>query len=118
MSALTFQIPGLDRIRTRFVDLLDTRKTSIAEHALAAWDAGSAEEINTHLEQARTILHQIAGTAGTVGFAELGASAQQCEARIIAHLEGPSADLAICPGEIIWLIDTFVESCDLRGNRA
>lgn len=111
MSALALELPGLDRIRQHFVALLEDRKTSIAQHALAAWDGETVEDINSNLEQARTILHQISGTAGTLGFAELGVSAQRCEAQIIAHLEGPYADLAICPGEIVWCIDAFVEAC-------
>lgn len=111
MNALALEMPGLDRIRDRFVDLLEERKTRIAQHALAAWDGETAEEINANLEQARSLLHQIAGTAGTVGYPDLGTCAQQCEAQIIAHLEGPYADLAVCPGEIIWRIDGFVECC-------
>lgn len=112
MNALAFEMPGLDRIRHRFLDLLDERKVLIAQHALAAWDGETAEQINSNLESARSILHQIAGTAGTVGYPELGVTAQHCEAQIIAHLEGDYADLAVCPGEIIWFIDTFVEACD------
>jgi hypothetical protein len=105
------QMPGLDRIRLRFVELLHDRKAEIAHYALAAWDGETAEDINQNLENARGILHQISGTAGTVGYPELGQTAQQCEAQIIAHLEGDYADLAICPGDIIWFIDTFVEAC-------
>lgn len=112
MNALAYEMPGLDRIRTRFLEMLPDRKVLIAQHALAAWDGETVEVINENLEQARSILHQIAGTAGTVGFSELGLTAQHCEAQIIAHLEGDYADLAICPGEIIWFIDTFVEACD------
>lgn len=112
MNALAHQMPGMNRIRARFVELLDDRKSNIARHALAAWDGESLDVINGNLEKARNILHQIAGTAGTVGHPDLGTIAQQCEAQIIAHLEGPYADLAICPGEIIWRIDTFVEACD------
>jgi HPt (histidine-containing phosphotransfer) domain-containing protein len=111
MSALAVEMPGLDRIRDRFVDLLEDRKVLIAQHALAAWDSETAEDINANLEDARCILHQIAGTAGTVGFPQLGATAQQCEVQIIEHLEGDYADLAICPGGIIWCIDAFVEAC-------
>lgn len=115
MSAVALELPGLDRVRLRFLDLLVERKISIAQHALAAWDGETAEDINAHLESARSILHQIAGTAGTVGYPDLGATAQHCEAQIIAHVEGPYADLAVCPGEIIWFIDTFVEACDNLG---
>jgi len=113
MSAQTAQMPGLDRIRTRFVELLQSRKTSIALHALGAWDGKTAKEISTNLEQARAILHQIAGTAGTVGYPLLGEAAQQCEIQIIAYLEGPHAGLANCPPEIIGRINAFVEACNI-----
>jgi HPt (histidine-containing phosphotransfer) domain-containing protein len=112
MNAQAQEMPGLDRIRDRFIDMLEDRKTMIAQHALAAWDAETAEDINANLEDARNILHQIAGTAGTVGFPQLGSTAQQCETQIIEHLDGDYADLAICPGGIIWCIDAFVEACD------
>jgi|AntRauTorckE5430_2_1112549.scaffolds.fasta_scaffold60815_1 hypothetical protein len=116
MNALAFaplanELPGLDRIRLRFIELLGVRKGEIAQYALAAWDGETAEQINQNLKAACSILHQISGTAGTVGYPDLGLTAQQCEAQIIAHLEGDYADLAICPGEIVWFIDTFVEAC-------
>ncbi|MEQ6249962.1 Hpt domain-containing protein [Sulfitobacter sp. HNIBRBA3233] len=112
MNAAALELPGLDRIRARFVELLDDRRTLIAQHALAAWDAETSEDINGNLEAAKALLHQIAGTAGTVGYPQLGSAAQQCEAEIIAHLEGDYADLAVCPGEIIWRIDGFVAACE------
>ncbi len=105
------EMPGLEKIRARFVEMLSDRKVRIAQHALAAWDGESAEEINANLEAAKNILHKIAGTAGTVGFSDLGTCAHLCEEEIIAHLEGDYADLAICPGEIIWRIDSFVAAC-------
>ena len=111
MNAHSLQMPGIDHIRAHFVVLLEDRKAGIAQHALAAWDGETVEDINSHLEHARNTLHQIAGTAGTLGFDALGATAERCEAQINAHLDGPYADLAICPGEIIWCIDTFVEAC-------
>lgn len=112
MTALALEMPGLDRIRDRFVELLEERKSFIAHHALAAWDAETVEEINSNLEDARGVLHQIAGTAGTVGFGPLGETARQCEEQIIAHIEGPYSDLAVCPGDIIWRIDGFVAACN------
>ncbi|WP_299565913.1 Hpt domain-containing protein [uncultured Sulfitobacter sp.] len=113
MNAMAkLELPGLEKIRDRFVDMLDARKTDIARHALAAWDGETAQEITDNLTAAKATLHLIAGTAGTVGFSELGHNAQQCEQEIINHLEGPYADLAVCPGEIIWRIDTFVASCN------
>ncbi|QUJ76713.1 Hpt domain-containing protein [Sulfitobacter albidus] len=111
MNAAALELPGLDKIRARFVEMLEERSSRIAQHALAAWDAETAEEINRNLSDAKDILHQIAGSAGTVGFPELGAMAQECEMEIIAHLDGEYADLAVCPGQIIWRIDGFVASC-------
>ncbi len=112
MSALALEMPDIDLIRHGFLDLLPERKVAIAQHALAAWDGETAEVINENLEQARSILHQIADTADTVGYAELGNTAQHCESQITAHLKGQYVDLAVCPGEIIWFIDTFVEACE------
>ena len=112
MNAIAYAMPELDRIRHRFLDLLNERKMHVAQYALAAWDGETVENINQNLEAARSILQEIAGSARTVGYPELGITAQQCEAQIIAHLEGDYADLAICPGEIVWFVDRFVEACD------
>ncbi|MGB5864786.1 MAG: Hpt domain-containing protein [Sulfitobacter sp.] len=112
MNAFALELPGIEQIRLRFLDLLESRKSTIAQHALAAWDGETAEGINDDLQTARNLLHQIAGTAGTVGYADLGMSAHECEGRIIDHLEGKYADLAICPGEIMLCIDTFLGQCD------
>ena len=68
MNALALELPGLDRIRFRFLDLLTERKVLVAQHALAAWDGETADDINENLEAACSILHQISGTAGTVGY--------------------------------------------------
>ena len=112
MSVLALEMPNCNRVRHPFLNLLTERKAAIARHALAAWDGETAEIINANLEQARSILHQIADTAATAGYAELGITAQHCESQIVAHLEGSYADLAVCPGEIIWFVDTLVEACD------
>jgi HPt (histidine-containing phosphotransfer) domain-containing protein len=104
-------MPGIEAIQARFVTLLEERQTSIAHHALNAWDGTTVEEINGSLAAAQSTLHQIAGTAGSLGFAELGTSARACEIEIIAHLEGPDADLAICPVELISRLDKFVSDC-------
>lgn len=108
----TPMLPGLEAIQNRFVSMLEDRQAAIAQHALAAWDGETLEEINGNLAEAQATLHQIAGSAGSLGFAALGMSARSCEAEIIAHLEGPDADLAICPGELMYHLDKFV--CDCR----
>ncbi|MEW9919240.1 Hpt domain-containing protein [Marimonas sp. MJW-29] len=112
MKDMVDQLPGLERVRERFLTMLAERKERIATHALGAWEGETLEEVNGNLASAQAILHQIAGTAGSLGFAPLGQSAHACENEIIAHLEGPDADLAICPGELIFFLDNFVGACD------
>lgn len=119
MKDMAESLPGLERVRERFLTMLTDRKERIASHALAAWEGETLEDVNGNLASAQSILHQIAGTAGSLGFAALGESAHACENEIIAHLEGPDADLAICPGELIYFLDAFVGSCDeVLGLRA
>ncbi len=113
------ELPGLDRIRDRFIEMLADRQTMIAHHALLAWEGETVEAVNENLYAAQCVLHQIGGTAGSLGFDVLGKDARTCEMEIIAHLEGPDADLAICPGDLIYHVDNFVGSCrallDLKG---
>lgn len=111
MTALACQMPNPELEPARFVDLLEDSQTAVALHVLAAWDGETTDGINAHLAEARGVLHEIVIAAGTVGCAEVRAKAQLCVAQITAHLEGPYADLAICPGEILWCADTFVEAC-------
>lgn len=106
------ELPGLDRIRTRFLEMLKDRQVAIAEHALVAWESYELDEINTSLASASTILHQIAGTAGSLGFEELGVTARTVEIAINDHLNGMDADLAICPGALIFHMDEFVQNCE------
>tara|TARA_R110002049_G_scaffold44333_6_gene130163 strand:- start:21207 stop:21566 length:360 start_codon:yes stop_codon:yes gene_type:complete len=111
MKDMVAELPGLDRIRKRFIEMLGERQAQIANHGLAAWDGVTLEDINGNLAAAQAILHQIAGSAGSLGFHELGQAARACEAEILEHLDGPDADLAICPGEMIFHLDSFVAQC-------
>ncbi|QFT59064.1 Hpt domain protein [Sulfitobacter sp. THAF37] len=112
MKDMVEELPGLAKVRARFLEMLADRQARIAEHALKAWDGETLEEINGNLEAAKAILHQISGTAGSLGFTDLGEAARASEAEVIAHLEGPDADLAICPGEIVHHMDLFVKHCE------
>ena len=69
------------------------------------------DEIKGNLASAQAILHQIAGSAGSLGFEELGRLARQCETQIVEHLAGPRAERADCPIEIISELDGFVAHC-------
>lgn len=114
MKDLAENLPGIDRVRNRFLTMLLERQVKIATHSVAAWEGETLEEVNDNLAAAQAVLHQIAGTAGSLGFAELGEEARHCENAIIVHLKGPEADLAVCPTPIIVDLDRFVSSCELH----
>lgn len=111
MKDLVHELPGIARIRARFVEMLEDRQKEIAASALAAWDATSAAYINENLGNARAILHQIAGSAGSLGLVELGDTARSCEEDIIDHLEGPNAGSDTCPDGLIASMDAFIAKC-------
>lgn len=111
MTKAMAELPGIDRIRRRFIEMLSERQMQIASHGLAAWDGKTVDEINSNLAGAQAILHQIAGSAGSLGFDDLGKAARNCEIRIVDHLAGPDADLAILPVELISGLDSFVAIC-------
>lgn len=114
MSVLPHAFGEYDEVgnaAARFIAGLRDQKDAASYHVLLAWDGEDAGTINSHLAQARAILHGIAATAGKLGYAELGASALHCETQILAHLNGDYTDLAICPCEIVWCMDAFGEAC-------
>ena len=106
------ELPGIERIRARFLEMLEQRQRALAEHALAAWEGTSLQEINDNLTEARRILHQIAGTAGSLGFDDLGTIARDNEVAIDTHLDGPNGKIASCPTEIIFGLDDFLKSSE------
>ena len=106
------ELPGIERIRARFLEMLEQRQRALAEHALAAWEGTSLQDINDNLTEARRILHQIAGTAGSLGFDDLGTIARDNEGAIDTHLDGPSGKIASCPTEIIFGLDDFLKSSE------
>lgn len=85
------ELPGLERIRVKFLDMLEDRQASIAQHALRAWESDDKASRNNNLLSAQNILHQIAGTAGSLGFGPLGEAARACEHQIIDHIEAAVA---------------------------
>lgn len=105
------EVPGLDRTRTRFFHMLQNRQAALANHALIAWESDKLHEINGNLARARNLLGHIAGTAGSLGFHDLGKHARIVETAIDDHLSGVDADLAICPAALIIHLDHFVQHC-------
>ncbi len=104
MKDMVDSLPGIERIKQRFLSLLQERQTTIAHHVLTAWDSTDPTEAAGELEAAQGILHQIAGSAGSLGFHDLGQTARDSENAIIAYLKDPSAKLI----DVMSLIDSFV----------
>ena len=102
------ELPGIERIRARFLEMLEQRQRALAEHALAAWEGTSLQDINDNLTEARRILHQIAGTAGSLGFDDLGTIARDNEVAIDTHLDGPSGKIAAARPRLSlgWMISS------------
>lgn len=112
MRDIADHVPGLERVKTRFLEMLAERKSRIAAHAVAAWDADTVEDVKGNLSGAQGILHQISGTAGSLGFPALGNLARNCETEILQHFEGPNANQASCPEALLLLLDEFTTTCD------
>ena len=111
MKDFVEDIAALDHGHARFMDMLTDQYTMVAVHTLQAWEGKTLADINSNLDATKVLLQQIASTAGAQGFADLRASAHSCAANVIAHLEGPDADLAICLAKIVHQMDGFVGEC-------
>jgi len=111
MTALAFSAAAPVRPPAHLFAILTDQQTRIAQHALAAWDGETLDAVNGNLKAAKKLLQELAQTARAGGYGRLCTLAEQCEMQILVHLDGPYADLAICPGEIIWCVDTLVEAC-------
>lgn len=111
MKDFAATLPGLDRIKTRFITMLEERQGEIAHHAFGAWDGTEPNEVRDHLEAARDILHKIAGSAGSLGFGPLGQAASDCEKEINVHLESANGNTSTFPITIMERMDTFVSMC-------
>ncbi len=73
-------------IRARFLDLLEQRQEEIERNLYVALeDPDSAEGALTCITN---ILHKIAGSAGTLGFTELGDRARAIEYRLTMTSDG------------------------------
>jgi len=110
VTDMTETLPGLARVREKFLSLLDERCSAIAEHNLSAWQATDHTKQKSHLSAAGTTLHQIAGSAGSLGLEELGEAARCCEEAIIAFVSDPASRPDQC-SDIVMEIDSFVTYC-------
>lgn len=101
-------LPGIEIIKSRFLVLLKERQCVIAGHALAAWEGTDQDKVRSHLNAVQSTLHQISGSAGSLGFVSLGLAAHECENKLIAHLEGPNGNSVPFPIEVMGQMDAFV----------
>lgn len=83
---------GLERIRDRFLDQLTDRSEVILRNTLAAVETDDTHEARENLNTVGEVLHQIAGTAGTLGFGQFGSQARSIEHKIEAIDPGSEKD--------------------------
>lgn len=97
------ELPELAQVRARFLEMHHTRQDRL-EILLERVSQG--EDVATHLTEAKGVLHQIAGIAGTLGYGRLGTEAREVEFLLDAQL----ASAADEPGEAIVAIDRFLDT--------
>lgn len=68
---------GLAPIRNRFLEVMRQNQIDIKRDVEIALDA--PEETHDALGRIEAVLHKIAGTAGTLGYTDLGISAREAE---------------------------------------
>ncbi len=90
------------------MSLLAERQISIAEHALAAWDSNDLVEWGFNLRIVQTVPHQIAGSAGSLGFHAIGDAARKFGGSIIDYLEGAVNEGRVLPVAILAELDNFI----------
>ncbi|KIN71206.1 hypothetical protein [Sulfitobacter guttiformis] len=112
MSYAAHNISHADHRNIEFLQGLPQKSTAVAQHVIAAWDGFDVSAVNDNLHAARDLLAPITRNADAAGFCELGLVSQACEEQIDAYFNGPYVDLAICPGQIVWAVDIFVETCN------
>jgi len=101
-------LPGIQKVRDRFLDMLGERQTQLATHIVGTWDSRVGADVVRELEAAGSILHKIAGSAGSLGFSELGARARKCEELIVATLQG-QVDCPDLSDDLLLELDAFVQ---------
>lgn len=85
MSDMAHIQAGLAKVRERFLAVLPSREASVSR-LLQQVELGSTSECS--LNDARAALHQIAGTAQTLGFKDLGSAARVAEDAIVEFGDG------------------------------
>ncbi len=99
---------GLAPIRDRFLLLLSERQDSIQQNLeLAIQSDDLADQYLAHIE---VTLHKIAGSAGTLGFSELGDRAKATEANIISQRINGATQYRDIYFDIIAFLECSIEA--------
>ncbi|WP_371229288.1 Hpt domain-containing protein [Roseovarius sp. 2305UL8-3] len=107
MTTAEGMMPGLARIRARFLDMLDQREQRLSQAIRIARATSSRGERIAALTECQEILHKLAGTAGSVGLPEIGKKARRCEEAIFEHLDGDDCSSETVHGLLDWFMDTL-----------
>ena len=111
MSAHPFLLPGIEGIRTRFLERLVESHLIIEACATGAQQEVGTAEVHEHLHQASEILHKISGSGAPLGFVQLGDKARRCEHAIVAYIHNPSEKRPEVLDDIVRDLFDFVAYC-------
>lgn len=92
-------------VRARFLALLDDRLDVIEYHRASI---GKTEDDSPSMLGVRDIVHKISGTAGTLGFAQMGSQAAEVELAIMEEMTAGGAIKA--SADLCAQIDGFLET--------
>ncbi|MCR8726088.1 Hpt domain-containing protein [Frigidibacter sp. ROC022] len=108
MNSLAHKLPGIARIRERFLEMHDERHDAL-EDALTLISSG--EDCQQALLTARDILHKIAGSAGSLGFADLGEAAGKAETVVQEHIDTNFRDQTPVTEELDRFLELSITYC-------
>lgn len=108
MNSLVQALPGIARIRERFLAMQNDRHDALEDYLTTI---NSGEDCHAALRGARDILHKIAGTAGSLGFAELGEAAVKAEAVVQDHIDINIHDRSAVTEELDRFLELSITYC-------
>jgi len=103
--------PDLEALRSRFMERVRRDLVALGE-AVEAFESGVRPAEDVHAEM-RTILHRLAGSAGSFGWPEIGLRARRFEERLGERVEGradPLLTIARWRAEIAGLAGLLPET--------
>lgn len=111
MKATDSTLPGLERIRAHFLERLATSYQELSTCVIDALNTANPDSAGRSLTKASTILHKISGSAGSLGFEELGDAARRCEASVLGYLDTSTRHDKKRLEDVAFNISDFVYDC-------